>query len=166
MNTDSWIPYYKLDPQYRNRVGSNMLYTPLINPEGNILCQHWDEHSDYQQANTRVDFTTELIEYFFNREITGIGQFKEYIWAPKIYDIDTKQRKIFMEWNNITCNDLVYTDINLYDFCYDWDQQLELIIQNIIDAKFYKVSLYPHCFFFDQDKILKTFDFYACISHT
>ena len=36
------------------------------------------------------------------------------------------------------------------------------IVEDIYTSDVYKLSLYPHCFYFDDNGNLRTFDFYAC----
>jgi len=36
------------------------------------------------------------------------------------------------------------------------------IIKDIVQAGYYKTSLYPHCYFIDEG-VLRTFDFYGCV---
>lgn len=158
---NNWTPYYKIDPIERRLVRSNMLYTPLVNPEGNVFCMHWDAHNEYQTKHgPRDHFTEELIDFFFQREIKYLEVFSKFSWAPKILDI--KDKKIFIEWSGETCNNIVYSDRSLTDYCSDWQNQLHTIITDIVDAGYYKLSLYPHCHFIDNG-ILRPFDFYGCV---
>jgi hypothetical protein len=143
-----------------------MLYTPLVNPERNIFCQHWDHKNDYQTKHgLREEFTEELIDFFFQRELTHLKIFENKSWAPTILDIDARNKKIFFKWPGETCNNIIYTQRNLQDYCDTWKTQLENIIIDIFDTGYYKLSLYPHCHFID-DGILKTFDFYGCVSRS
>jgi len=164
INTAGWDYYLKQDPVDKIRCASNLLYTPLVNPEGTIMCMHYDETSEYQKENTRL--TKELVDFFFAREVQHIKLFQEYPWAPKILDIDLENRKVFIEWNKETLNDIVYTDgRDLNQECPTWKDQLFAILKDIVDSGHYKMALYPHCFFIDNNGKLKTFDFYSCISH-
>ena len=73
MNINEWTPYYKIDPTENRLVRSNMLYTPLVNPEGNVMCMNWDNTHPYQLMHgPRPDFTPDLIEFFFKREVTHL----------------------------------------------------------------------------------------------
>ena len=69
MKLTNWVPYYKIDPKENRLVRSNMLYTPLVNPEGNVFCMYWDYQNQYQTRHgAREDFTEDLINFFFERE--------------------------------------------------------------------------------------------------
>ena len=156
--TNNWKPYYKI---YNNYPGtSNMLYTPLVNPEGNVMCMDWSLSSDYHKLNTTR--TQELLDYFFAREVKYFNVFKDYSWAPKLLDISDD--KIFIEWNQGTCNTILFEDNqDLTVVCNNWKDQLYNILKDIKDAGYYKMALYPHCFFLDKNNKLKTFDFYGCV---
>ena len=164
IDTTGWSYYLKQDPIDKIRCASNLLYTPLVNPAGTIMCMHYDENSEYQKENTRL--TKELVDFFFARELHHIKLFQQYSWAAKILDIDLENRKVFIEWNKETLNDIVYTDgRDLNQECPNWKEQLFTILKDIVDSGHYKMALYPHCFFIDSNGNLKTFDFYSCISH-
>ena len=111
MNINEWTPYYKIDPIENRLVRSNMLYTPLVNPEGTIFCMNWDADHPYQTAHgPRPDFTPELLEFFFEREVTHLKLFNSYKWAPEVIDIDEPNKMIFFKWYGETCNNIVYSD--------------------------------------------------------
>jgi hypothetical protein len=166
MNVNSWLPYYKIDPIENRLVRSNMLYTPLINPEGTVFCMYWDYQNDYQTKHgSREDFTKELIDFFFEREIKHLEIFKNKSWAPTLIDVDIPNKQIFFKWSGETCNNIVYSGRNLNDYCSNWQEQLEFIITDIFNDGYYKLSLYPHCHFIDNG-VLKTFDFYGCVDRS
>jgi len=164
IDISSWEYYYKIDPIYKSLGASNMLYTPFVSPNKDMMCMSWDINSPYQK-NGDERLTIELMEFFFEREVKHLDIFKDYPWAPKIYDIDISNMKIVIEWNNGTVNDILYGNGRDLDNDYPgWQEQMFCILKDIVDAGYYKMALYPHCFFFDQDNRMKTFDFYSCLS--
>lgn len=166
MNIDSWIPYYKIDPKENRLVRSNMLYTPLMNPERNVFCMYWDHENEYQTKHgSREDFNKELIDFFFDREITHLEIFKNKSWAPTLLDIDINKKQIFFKWPGETCNNIIYSGRSLKDYCINWQDQLESIITDIFNEGYFKLSLYPHCHFIENG-VLKTFDFYGCVDRS
>jgi hypothetical protein len=125
---------------------------------------HWDIDATYQ---TNKLLTPEIVDYFFQREIKYLPKFQKYSWAPKLIDIDIANKKIFLEWNSKFCNKIIFKDnLQLDDVCPNWRDQLYTILKNIQDSGYYKMSLYPHCFFLDNDNNLKTIDFYGCIEQS
>jgi len=60
----NWNYYYKLTPS-RVLNDSNMLYSPKVNPEGNVMCMHYCQDQVYRPGRELID--QELIGWFFNR---------------------------------------------------------------------------------------------------
>ena len=159
MDITGWEYFYKI---YDGRPQpTNLLYTPLVNPEGTVMCMLWDATSPYQNANTRL--TKELIDFFFERELVHLKEFQGLRWAPKLLEVDGN--KIFIEWNKETLNQIVFTPGRSLDQeCPDWREQIFFILEDILDLGYFKMALYPHCFYLDKNKKIKTFDYYSCLS--
>ena len=162
INTINWTPWFKIYdgiPQ-----PTNLLYTPLVNEDKNIMCMLFDETSPYQQENTRLN--KELVDFFFQQEVEHIQLFQGYDWAPQLLDIEYENRKIFIEWNRETLNTIIFTPgRSLDEECPDWREQIFTILSNIVGAGYLKMALYPHCFFIDKIGKIKTFDFYGCLHY-
>jgi hypothetical protein len=141
------------------------MYTPVVNPEQNVMCMIWDETSEYQEYNTSR-LTRELINFFFEREVKYLETFQSYSWAPKLLDVDFLNRKVFIEWNKETLNNIIFTPgRSLDDECPDWREQIFNILKDIVNSNRYKMALYPHCFYIDSSRKIKTIDFYSCVDH-
>ena len=168
MNTDNWIPFYKINPEDNNLIETNLIYTPLVSPSGNTFCMSFDYKNKYQHEDLahwlpeRPYYTKEMVKFFFDREVKYLSVFKDYSWAPRNISIDYDEQKIFFSWSGETCNQIVYGNRNLDDECPNWKEQMFTIIKDIVDAGYYKPSLYPHCYYID-DGVLRTIDFYGCI---
>lgn len=105
-----------------------------------------------------------LLSWFFKREVSGFKKFQEYSWSPELVDIDHINRKIYFKWYGESLNHILLDpnrDINVE--CPDWKTQLNKILNDIISAGYYKMTLYPHCFYLDNKKRIHTFDFYGCV---
>jgi len=168
MNTDNWNPFYKINPEDNNLIETNLIYTPLVSPSGNVFCMHFDHTSKYQNEDlahwlpNRPYYTKEMVKFFFDREVEYLTVFKDRVWAPRNISIDTEEQKIFFSWVGETCNQIVYTERSLDEECPDWKEQMFSILKDIVDSGYYKTSLYPHCYFIDNG-VLRTFDFYGCV---
>lgn len=159
MNTDNWKYFYKIVDGQPNT--TNLLYTPMVNETGDVMCMLWDENSSYQE-NTRL--TTDLVNFFFEREVKYLTAFQGKPWAPKLIDIDLNARKIFIEWNKETLNTIMFTPgRDLDKECPNWKEQIFEILKDVLDSGYYKMALYPHCFFIDTTGNVKTFDMYSTI---
>jgi len=171
MNTTNWTPFYKINPEDDNLIETNLIYTPLVSSSGNVFCMHFDHTSKYQNEDLaswlpeRPHYTKEMVTYFFNREVEYITVFKDMPWAPRNITIDLEEQKIFFTWAGETCNQIVYSGRSLDEALPDWQEQMTTILKDIVSAGYYKTSLYPHCYFIDNG-VLRTFDFYGCVSAT
>jgi hypothetical protein len=145
---------------------TNMVYTPLVNKENTVLCMYFDHTNAYQTTDlewwlpTRPDYTEELVDYVFKREVKYLALFQDRTWAVNIIDIEFDTKKIFIEWGGESLNHIIYSGRDLDKILPDWQEQMLGILQDITNLGYYKVSLYPHCYTI-QHGILKTFDFYA-----
>jgi hypothetical protein len=159
MNTDNWNYFYKIVDGRPNT--TNLLYTPLVNSTQDIMCMWWNEASPYQE-NTRL--TSDLVNFFFEREVKYLTTFQGKPWAPKLLEVDLQNRKIFIEWNKETLNTIIFTpERNLDKECPNWKEQIFEILKDILNLGYYKMALYPHCFFIDTNGNIKTFDMYSTI---
>lgn len=158
--------FYKIDPDDRSLTETNLIYTPKLSSDNKIMCMSFDHEDPYQNREHSLNpnknfYTEELVKFFFDRELNYFKKFQTKSYCPKIVDINVSEQKIFFEWEGVLCNHIVYSEESLDEYCPDWEQQLYLILKDIVDSGFLKVSLYPHCFFI-REKKLYTFDFYGC----
>jgi hypothetical protein len=104
------------------------------------------------------------VDFFFEREVKNLTAFQGKPWAPKLIDIDLNARKIFIEWNKETLNTIMFTPgRDLDKECPNWKEQIFEILKDVLDSGYYKMALYPHCFFIDTTGNVKTFDMYSTI---
>jgi hypothetical protein len=168
MKTDNWNPYFKINHENGRLIESNLIYTPLINPENTILCMNFDHTHPYQNEGvkehlpSRPYYTEEMVKFFFEREVKYLEIFKNKIWAPTILDVDFADQKIFLQWPGKNCNQSCFGGGDLDSECPNWKDQMTDIIKDIYNDGYYKITLYPHCYFIEGG-ILKTMDFYGCI---
>lgn len=168
MNIDNWKPFYKINPENDTLIETNLIYTPLVSPSGNTFCMSFDHTSSYQHEELaswlpeRPHYTKEMVKFFFEREVKYLTVFKDRSWAPRNISIDTEEQKIYFSWAGETCNQIIYGGGDINEACPDWQDQMFAIIKDIVDAGYYKTSLYPHCYFVDGG-VLRTFDFYGCV---
>lgn len=162
MLTDNWIPFYKYNDQGVPGCMSQQTYEPLINPEGTVYCANYDHNNLYQRKwqPDRVGYTQDIVEYFFNKEVGYAHKFSNKLWAPEIIDIDYVSKRIFYKWYGPTCNELIYTGRTLPS---DWKLQLRNIMMDCYNEGVYKLTMYPHCHYYDNSGIMHTLDMYKCV---
>ena len=171
MTLANWTPYYKINPDNGRLIESNLIYTPLVSPDGKTFCMNFDHTHPYQNEEVhnylqdRPFYTKEMVKFYFDREVKYREIFKDKPWAPIVLDIDYNNQLIYFHWSGKTCNTLIYDGNRLDAECSNWKTQLSAIIKDIVNSGYYKITLYPHCFFV-EDGILKVMDFYGCIEQS
>lgn len=163
-DTSNWDYYYKL-----NLVGeptdSNMLYSPKMNAEQNVLCMEYCVDPKYRNPDAVMN--EDLIQWFFEREVKFLKELSYLKTTPKVYEVDLKNRKVFIEWNKETLSQIVFDKSrNIDEELPDWKDQIREFLLTTKANNFYKMSLYPHCFYIDKDKVLKTIDYYAVVPYS
>jgi serine/threonine protein kinase len=156
----TWNYCYKIKDGHQET--TNLLYTPLKNSLGDILCMKWDINDAYQDGNKNLD--QDLVNFFFDREVKYLTTFRDRPWVPEIKEIDLENKKILLEWNTESINAIINDPTrSLEDECPNWRDQIFNILDDVNSAGYYKLALYPHCFFINRDGIIKTIDFYSVI---
>lgn len=165
MDISNWSFYHKINLSNMKRETTQMVYEPRVSVDKKTFCMNFNISSDYQKKQTKLYpelYTEEFIDRMFNREIKYLEMCSSFYWVPEILDIDTKKRQIFFKWYGNTCNDLFFqynVKGEILEICL---KQFEEIVEDQIKNGIYKITLYPHCHYLDNNKRLRTFDFYAC----
>ena len=154
------MPYYYKTNSNGDQMAANMLYSPIMVSD-ETLCMHFCKDPNYRSVN---EVSEEVITFFFQRELLFLRELNYFNFTPKIIDVNNSERKIYIEWNKETLSQIV-NDPNrsIDDEIPDWKEQLHTIVKELNDAGYYKMALYPHCFFV-KDGIIKTMDYYSIIS--
>lgn len=164
MNNEGWEYLFKINPYDFTLCSTNVLYVPTLNEDKTVMCMHFDEDAEEYMQGSCVPRTLDLEEQWFRRELKYLTIFQGQPWCPNILHVDERNRKIYIEYHKETINHICFDENrNLNDEYPDWKEQLFDVIKSIMDQGYYKCSLYPHCFYFDEHKVLKTIDFYATI---
>ena len=160
-DTTNWKYYYKMNPS--GSMGtSNMLYTPRVNPEQTIMCMSYAIDPAYKDNDHVI--TEDLLNWFFEREVKFLTEFANLKTSPEVYDIDLKNKQVFIEWNKETLSQIMYDstrDLNIE--CPDWEKQVKDFLITTKQNEFYKMALYPHCFYISKNGGLKTIDYYSVV---
>ena len=165
MDISNWKYFYKIDHLDKTLCSTNMVYTPYVSPDDTIFCMSWDHGDPYQDGKNRPYYTAEMVDFFFNRELECLKLFEGKQWAPEVLEINTECKQIFYKWYGSTCNQLVFGNDanNIDEICPDWKTQCRDIVSQITQLGYYKMSLYPHCFYIDNTGTMRTMDFYASV---
>jgi hypothetical protein len=161
-DTSSWHYYYKLNTDGVPH-SSNLLYTPTVNPEQTVMCMHYCVDPVYRSdEDTQVN--EDLIQWFFEREVKFLNQLSYLKTTPELYEVDLKNRKVFIEWNKETLSQILFTPgRNIDQELPDWQDQIRNFLIATKENKFWKMALYPHCFYISKNNVLKTIDHYSVV---
>jgi hypothetical protein len=162
MIISDWKPFYKHDEAGKPNCMSQQTYEPLISPDGKIFCANYDWQNKYQRIwqPDRVGYTQDVVEYFFDKEVEYATRFKDKPYSPIIVEIDYANNRIFYEWGS-SCNSLIYG--NEGPMPEDWREQVSNMLLDAYNNGVYKLTMYPHCFYVDSNKQMRTIDWYGCV---
>ncbi len=158
----NWNPYFKLDYNGLPCM-AQQTYEPLVSDDGKTFCKNYSFPNDYQysDANDRPLYTEEVVEWFWYNELKWIEYFKNKSYAPEIIDIDHASKKIYLKWYNESCNQIMYGDRSWPED--QWRKQIKDIIIDQYQEGVYKLTMYPHCHYIDNDNNMRAIDWYGCV---
>lgn len=163
-DTSNWEYYYKLNPDGTPN-DSNLLYSPKVNPEQNVMCMHYVVDQVYRNGGNHI-INDDLLQWFFDREVRFLQELSHLKTTPEVYEVDRANRKVFIEWNKETLSQIVFnSNRNLDDELPDWQEQIRNFLISTKQNEFYKMALYPHCFYINKDNVLKTIDYYSVVPY-
>lgn len=157
-----WNPYLKLDYNGYSCM-AQQTYEPLISKDGKVFCKNYQWPNDYQymEEKNRPLYTQEVVNWFFENELRWIDKFKTKPYAPEIIDIDLTDKKIYIKWYNLSCNQVMYSG---KDWPQDqWRSQIKDIILDQYRSGVYKLTMYPHCHYIDDTNNMRAIDWYGCV---
>jgi hypothetical protein len=164
IDTTDWKYYYKLQPD-GTPSATNLLYTPTMNADGTMLCMHYCSDPVYRNQTSAI--SEDVITWFFDREVRFLKEFSHLESTPTVYDIDTANRKIIIEWNTETLSQIVFDpNRNLDQELVNWQEKIGKILKDIKKENCWKMSLYPHCFYISTQGHLKTIDYYSVVPYS
>ena len=162
MNLSNWNPYLKLD-DYGSTCMAQQTYEPLVSPDEKIFCKNYSFPNNYQYMDTsdRPLYTEDVVDWFFNNEVEYLNKFSEKSYAPEVIDIDFKNRKIYLKWYGNSCNQIINSGQEWPQE--QWHQQIKDIILDQYNEGVYKLTMYPHCHYIDNDNNMRSIDWYGCV---
>ena len=161
MNTDHWQPFFKYGDDGTLCL-AQQTYEPLISTDRKVFCANYHWKNKYQRMYESRDlYTEEVCDWFFQNELYHLEKFKDKSYVPNILDIDYKNKKIFFEWHGYTFNEMLHNRETV-----EWQEQLKYIMIDLYNSGTYKLTMYPHCHFLDANGVMKTIDWYGCVTIT
>lgn len=128
------------------------------------MCMHYVADTVYRKE---APINEDLLQWFFDREVKFLNELSHLKATPTVYDVDLKNRKVFIEWNKETLSQVLFTDgRNLDEEFPEWKEQIREFLIATKENNFYKMAMYPHCFFKSKDNVLKTIDYYSVVPYS
>ena len=135
---------------------TNMLYEPLVSNNKKIFCMNWNANKYFENA----EMTDELYNYWFSREVMYLFILKNKNYIPEVINIDYKKRKITFRWYDKSLHWLLKTrQINSIP---NWQDKIKAIKDDLEKDNIYKINMYPHTFYFDDEDNAHIMDLYGC----
>ena len=158
----NWKPYLKLSEEGYPCM-AQQTYEPLVSVDGKTFCKNYAWPNDYQYRETldRPLYTDAVVEWFFQNELKYIELFKDKPYAPEIIDIDYTTRKIYLKWYDKSCNQIIYSGKDWP--AYQWRKQIKNIMLDQYNESIYKLTMYPHCHYIDDNDNMRAIDWYGCV---
>ena len=148
-----WNKFYKFKG---GLAVTNMLYEPLVSNNKKIFCMNWNANKYFENA----EMTDELYNYWFSREVMYLFILKNKNYVPEVIDIDYKKRKITFRWYDRSLNWLLKT--RQIDSIPNWQDKIKAIKDDLEKDNIYKINMYPHPFYFDDEDNAHIMDLYGC----
>ena len=158
----SWKPYLKLNEDGVPSM-AQQTYEPLISSDGKTFCKNYSWPTDYQfmYEKERPLYTKEVTDWFFSNELRWIEYFKDSIYASEVTDIDLINKKIYIKWYGESCNQVIYSGKSWPQ--QEWRKQIKDIIIDQYSKGVYKLTMYPHCHYIDDNNNMRAIDWYGCV---
>ena len=148
-----WKKFYKFK---EGLAVTNLLYEPLVSKDKKIFCMNWNKN----QYHPNEFMTEELYNYWFNQECKFLMHLHHKNYIPEILLIDTKKRVIEFRWYNKNLN--VMIENNTINKIKNWQLKIKRIKEDLERDLIFKINMYPHTFYFDDDGNAHIMDLYGC----
>jgi hypothetical protein len=160
---DEKFSYYYNRVPGANPSRNNLIYTSLISKDKRTFVQwYYNDLTYHKNQNQVVDAS--LMEEKWTREITYLTQMQDTYpnMVPKILEIDTACRKIYLEvsgpdfWQQALDNNCAYDDI-----LPDWQDQMIEIVKAHRAIGVWKYSMHPSSYFVVNGRLKSINYFFA-----
>lgn len=144
---------------------NNLIYTSLISDDKKTFCQWYYNDENYHGGHNEV-VDASLMEEKWEREVKYLKLMEKYYpqHIPNILDIDHKNKKIFLEIEDVDFWELSQCSQNNYSKVLDnWQEQMLEILETHRKLNLYKYSLHPSSYFIVDNK-LKSFNYFFAYS--
>ena len=148
-----WKNFYKFK---EGLAVTNLLYEPLVSKDKKIFCMNWNKN----QYHDNEFMTEELYNFWFNQECKYLLHLSNKKYIPEILLMDTKKRIIEFRWYDKNLN--VMIENNTINKVKNWQKKIKEIKDDLEKDNIFKINMYPHTFFFDDEGNAHIMDLYGC----
>ena len=148
-----WKNFYKFK---EGLAVTNLLYEPLVSKDKKIFCMNWNKN----QYHDNEFMTEELYNFWFNQECKYLLHLSNKKYIPEILLMDTKKRVIEFRWYDKNLN--VMIENNTINKVKNWQKKIKEIKDDLEKDNIFKINMYPHTFFFDDEGNAHIMDPYGC----
>lgn len=131
------------------------VYSLYKSTDNKFLCQAYENKEKYGMMLMRSCFIRDVNLVDISSPIA------KYPWCAEFADDTRDGFKIFLHFDGTLCQEILDRGEKLEDYCPDWKQQLEQMCIDLHNENICKVSMYPKCFFIDNNKQLKAFGHFS-----
>jgi hypothetical protein len=160
----NWQYYYNVEGTQKEQVRANLVYTPLISPDGTTFCMSFNRDIGYHTdpAENALWSEADLTDRF-NKELIFHEQAKQAgIPVLTIKEVDTAHRRVFLEWFGGDFYMQAKQTGNSYEqLLPDWQEQMLNRINAIWAAGITKLSLHPNSWV-AHNGVLIPFNWFYC----
>jgi hypothetical protein len=159
------MKYYYNNVPGQGLCRNNLIYTSLISDDKKVFCQWYHNDTEYHQGKNQVVDPKKMQEKW-EREILFIQQLVGTGIAPKILQVDPREKKIFLAidgpdfWEQAGCDQANYDSV-----LPDWQDQMIDIIKAHKDRGWHKYSMHPSSYFIVDGK-LKSINYFFTYKNT
>lgn len=155
---NNWEHFYKYADGF-DHAPANMVYEPFVSKDKTMFKMSFNNLNDYVWNR---DYTDELVDFYFTREVDFLNRLTDKEYTPEVLNIDYENKEIIFKWHDSNINRIMH-EKNIDEVCPDWKEQIKNIVSDLGKDDIYKLNLYPHTFYIDDNNKVRIFDMYGCI---
>lgn len=136
----NWNYYYNWE--VNQNVRANLVYTALVSPDKKTFCMDFNRQLGYHCfPEENALWTEDLLTQRFESELKFHTLASNHLPTLKIEDVDTVNRRIFLEW---TGDDFLMQRMGNENILPDWQDQWIENLTTMWDNNIAKISIHPN----------------------
>ncbi len=146
----NWNYYYNWE--VHQNVRANLVYTALVSPDNKTFCMDFNRQIGYHCFPEENEvWTKELLTQRFESELKFHALAGKCLPTLKIQDVDTDNRRIFLEW---TGNDFLMQRMANENVLPNWQDQWLTLLTTMWDNNIAKISIHPNSWTVNEGQLV------------